>query len=142
MNATQPLRADLRTYPLSPETQRFLAEPSIGHLIEGEVTQSLSGETLPVYEPATGLEFARVAAGSKADVDRAVRSAQRAFEDGRWRNVAPADKEKCLHRLAALLEKHRDTLMDLDVLDGGVVRSYSQFIVQFGIDAVDYFAGA
>jgi len=32
-------------------------------------------------------------------------------------------------------------LNHLDVLDGGVVKSYSAFIVQFGIDTVDYFSG-
>jgi acyl-CoA reductase-like NAD-dependent aldehyde dehydrogenase len=40
-----------------------------------------------------------------------------------------------------LLDANRALLTDLDVLDGGVVKGYSAFIVQFGIDAVDYYAG-
>ena len=40
-----------------------------------------------------------------------------------------------------LIEENRDLLMDLDVLDGGLVRAYSEFIVKFGQDAVAYYSG-
>ena len=70
-----------------------------------------------------------------------MRSARAAFDDGRWRHLPPAQNEKCLRRLAQLLEAHRELLMDLDVLEGGVIRSYSGFMVQLGIDIVDYYAG-
>lgn len=135
------MTALLEHYPLSLRTRQYLSESILGHLIEGKTVASLSGETMPVYEPATGREFVRVAAGGSADVDRAVRCARQAFEDGRWRNLAAADKERCLRRLSILLEQHSDVLMDLDVLEGGVVRSYSKFIVQFGIDITDYYSG-
>jgi acyl-CoA reductase-like NAD-dependent aldehyde dehydrogenase len=135
------LPAELSRYPLQAATRKFLTDSPHGHHIEGEPTASSSGETLPVFDPATGIEFARVAAGTQADVDRAAASARRAFDDGRWRHLASAEKERRLRRLAALLDDHRDVLADLDVLDGGVVRSYSQFIVQFGIDITEYYAG-
>ncbi len=141
MTAFTASSAGLADYPLSAGTRRFLAEPLFGHLIEGDVVAAQSGRTLPVIEPATGRDFAQVAAGDAADVDRAVRSARAAFDDGRWRSMAPADREKCLRRLADLLERNRDTLMDLDVLDGGVVRTYSHFLVQFAIELTNYYAG-
>jgi acyl-CoA reductase-like NAD-dependent aldehyde dehydrogenase len=135
------LPPELSRYPLQAATRKFLADAPHGHYIEGEATPSLCGETLPVFDPATGVEFARVAAGNKADVDRAATSARRAFDDGRWRHLASGEKERRLRRLASLLDANRDVLADLDVLDGGVVRSYSQFIVQFGIDITEYYAG-
>ncbi|HEY2658282.1 MAG TPA: aldehyde dehydrogenase family protein [Caulobacteraceae bacterium] len=141
MLAEAPLLADAKQYPLSPGTRRFLDGAPHGHLIEGQVVASVSGATLPILDPASGREFARIAAGGAEDVDRAVRSARRAFDDGRWRNLAPADKEARLRRLSSLLEEHREVLMDLDVLEGGVIRGYSQFIVQFGIDVTNYYAG-
>jgi len=141
MASHSPLPPEIAAYPLSAQTRAFLASNRFGHVIDGETRASQSGATLPVHEPATGLEFARIAAGDRADVDRAVRSARTAFEDGRWRNLLPAQKERCLRRLAQLLESHRDLLMDLDVLEGGVIRSYSSFMVQLGIDIVDYYAG-
>jgi acyl-CoA reductase-like NAD-dependent aldehyde dehydrogenase len=105
------------------------------------MSPSSSGETLPVYDPSTGVEFARVAAGTHDDVDRAARSARRAFEDGRWQHVAALEKERRMRRLAGLLEGHRDILTDLDVIDGGVVRAFSPFFIQFGIDITEYYAG-
>ena len=135
------LRPEFAAYPLSAQTRRFFSGTTFGHFIDGQRVESQSGETLPVYEPASGLEFARVASGSKADVDRAARAARQAFDDGRWCRLAPQQREKCLRKLATLLDAQRELLSDLDILEGGVVRWYSQFMVQFGIDIVDYYAG-
>src|SRR5215471_616795 len=98
------MTANLRDYPLTAGTRRFLSEAAFGHLIEGEVVAG-SGRTMPVIEPGTGREFAQAAAGDAADVDRAVRSARAAFDDGRWRHLPPAEREKRLRRLATLLEE-------------------------------------
>lgn len=128
-------------YQLAARTRRFLTGSPFGHFIDGQMCPSSSGETLPVYDPSTGVEFARVAAGTEDDVDRATRSARRAFEDGRWQHIAALEKERRMRRLAGLLEEHRDILTDLDVIDGGVVRAFSPFFVQFGIDITEYYAG-
>ena len=121
---------------LSEPAKAFLAEGRFGHLIDGQT--SLSDETFAVYDPATGAEFARCAAGTTEDVDRAARAA---FDDGRWRKLDPLEKERRLRRLSQLIDQNRDLLMDIDVVDGGLVRAYSEFIVKFGQDAVDYFSG-
>ena len=126
---------------LSKATAAFLTEGRFGHLIDGESVASASGETFPIYDPATGAMFAACAAGGVEDVDRAVRAARRAFEDGRWRDLEPLEKERRLRRLGELIDLNRDLLMDLDVIDGGLVRAYSEFIVKFGLDAVAYYSG-
>jgi len=126
---------------LSSAASAFLDRGGFGHVIEGEFVSSLSGETFAVIDPATGEAFARCAAGGAEDVDRAVRSARRAFEDGRWRDLEPLEKERRLRRLSQLIDQNRDLLMDIDVIDGGLVRAYSEFIVKFGQDATDYYAG-
>ena len=141
MGSNTSLPAEISAYPLSAQTRAFLADTRFGHVIDGEMRQSLGGESLSVYEPATGLEFARVASGTRADVDLAVGSARAAFDDGRWRHLPPARREACLRRLAQLLDGHRELLMDLDVLEGGVIRTYSNFMVQLGIDIVNYYSG-
>lgn len=135
------LPREISAYPLSAQTRQFFSGTHFGHVIDGEMVDARSGQTLPIREPATGVEFARVAAGTREDVDQAVRSARRSYDDGRWRHLPPAQREKCLRRLSQLLDAHRELLMDLDVLDGGVIRSYSAFMVQLGIDIVDYYAG-
>jgi acyl-CoA reductase-like NAD-dependent aldehyde dehydrogenase len=141
MRVTRAFLKSMDDLPLARATSNFLTASEFGHVIDGEVVASASGETMPLYDPATGLEFARCAAGGVEDVDRAVRAARAAFEDGRWRNLDPQEKERRLRRLSVLLGQSRDLLSDLDVLDGGVVQAYSAFIVQFGIDAVDYYSG-
>lgn len=141
MSTPAKLAAEIDSYPLSAQTRAFLTNARFGHVIDGQMRDSREGETLPIYDPSSGQEFARVAAGTRADVDVAVRSARAAFDDGRWRNLPPAQKEQRLRALARLLEAHRDLLMDLDVLEGGVIRSYSGFMVQLGIDIVNYYAG-
>jgi len=135
------LPGNLRRYPLAARTRQFLTGSPFGHFIDGEMVPSSSGETLPIIDPSTGIEFARVAAGTGADVECAVRSARRAFDDGRWQHLAALEKERRMRRLAALLEDHRDVLTDLDVIDGGIVRSHSPFYSQFGIDITEYYAG-
>jgi len=126
---------------LSPKTRRFLQETTLGHLIEGEIVTSASGETLPVIDPCSGLEFGRVAAGGQADVERAARSARRAFEDGRWRNMPATQKERVLRKFATLMEDNREVLMDLEMLNAGVIRALAPWFVQSGIDVTNYYSG-
>ena len=52
-------------------------------LIDGQWVAAASGQTIPVKNPATGETIAHVAAGDKADIDRAVSAARQAFESGR-----------------------------------------------------------
>jgi acyl-CoA reductase-like NAD-dependent aldehyde dehydrogenase len=132
---------DRFTYPISSTAARQLERPLFGHVIDGEVLASLDGETMPVNDPATGAQVASAAAGSAADVERAVGSARRAFDDGRWRYLPPLEQERRLRRLAALLGEHADALAELDVIDSGLLRLYAGFIVQFGIEGIEYYAG-
>ena len=88
------LLTDTASYPITPATARHLGRPLFGHVIDGEVVPSLDGAIMPVIDPATGEQVATAAAGSAADVERAVRSARAAFDDGRWRNLPPLEQER------------------------------------------------
>ena len=135
------ITTDLTDFPLAPETQKYLEAALIGHVIEGDVVVSRSGETMPIIHPATGAEIGWAAAGGPDDVERAVTSARRAFDDGRWRDLAPLEKERRLRRLSELVAEHADVFSDIDVLDAGLLKVYTGFIVQATLDAVDYYAG-
>lgn len=60
-----------------------------------------------------------MATATAADVDRAVASARRAFEDGRWSGLAPAARKKVLHRIADKIEAEAVALTVLGVRDNG-----------------------
>ena len=74
------------TYPISAATARALERPLFGHVIDGEVVPSLRRRDHAGDRPGDG-RAGRHRGGRRprADVDRAVRSARAAFDDGRWR---------------------------------------------------------
>ncbi len=81
----------------------------------------VDGENTPtaVLSPINGQVLTTTASASAADVGRAVASARAAFDDGRWRNMAPAGRKAVLHRLADLIDKHALELAVLGVRDNG-----------------------
>jgi phenylacetaldehyde dehydrogenase len=129
------------TYPISSATARHIERPVFGHVIDGEVVPSLDGQTMPVVDPATGEEVAVAAVASAADVDRAVRSARAAFDDGRWRYLAPLEKERRMRRMSALLAEQATLFAESDTIDSGLLRWYTDAMVQFALDSIDYFSG-
>src|SRR3954470_5945499 len=129
------------TQPISAATARALERELFGHVIDGEVVPSADGATMPVIDPATGEQIATAAAGSAEDVARAVASARAAFDDGRWRLLPPLEKERRLRRLADLLADRGDVFGELDVLDAGLLRWYTTFIVEAAVAGIEYYAG-
>ena len=129
------------TYPISAQTAEHITRPVFGHVIDNEIVPSADGRTMPVIDPATGEEVAVAAAGSAVDVDRAVKSARRAFDDGRWRYLPPLEKERCLHRMSALLAERATLFAESDTIDSGLLRWYTDAMVDFARNSIDYFAG-
>jgi acyl-CoA reductase-like NAD-dependent aldehyde dehydrogenase len=128
-------------FEIDPSTAKQLDRPIFGHVIDGDVVTSLDGATMDVVDPSTGSVVAIAASGTAADVDRAARSARAAFDDGRWRDLAPLEKERRLRSLAALVAEHGDTFAELDSIDAGLLRMYCGFIVQFAVDGIEYYSG-
>lgn len=63
--------------------------------------------------------MADIACCGEADVDRAVASARRAFEDGRWSGRPPVERKRILQKFAELIREHRDEIALLVTLDMG-----------------------
>jgi 4-(gamma-glutamylamino)butanal dehydrogenase len=87
--------------------------------IDGAFRDAASGETFVTENPATGRPLANVASGGPADIDAAVRAARRAFDDGRWSRLPPAERKKILLRVADAMEANLDELATLDALEAG-----------------------
>jgi phenylacetaldehyde dehydrogenase len=88
-------------------------------LIGGEFVPAGSGETLGVRNPATGKVIASIPAGSSEDVDRAVRAASEAFENGPWPRLDIRDRARILNRFADLLEERLEVLFTLETRNNG-----------------------
>ena len=90
-----------------------------GLLIGGEEVPAAGGGTLLVHNPATGRPIAEVASAEAEDVAAAVRAARRAFSGGAWRDVAPAQRARVLHRFADGIEYRLDDLYALETINNG-----------------------
>ena len=78
-----------------------------------------TSETIPDEDPCTGEIFARVPLGSTADVDAVVSAAKAAFRSPGWRDLAPLQRERLLHRFADVMEADLPRLAALEALDTG-----------------------
>src|SRR5262247_4313870 len=83
-------------------------------LIDGKWVAAASGKTFPVYNPATGTVMAQVAEADKEDVDRAVRAARRAFDEGPWRKMTGSQRGRLMWKLAGLIEDHLEEFAELE----------------------------
>lgn len=95
---------------LRPETRLF---------VDGAFTEASDGGRFDSIAPRDGSLLARVSAAGEADVDRAVRSAARAFESGVWSRADRRHRQAVLLRLAELMLENRDELALLESLDSG-----------------------
>lgn len=128
--------------PLLPEVAAFLADPLMPY-IDGRPVAPQSEQTFETIDPSSGRHLAWVGRGQKADADRAVQAARKAFETGDWRvKMSPADRAKCIWRLAELLEAHAPILAQLDSLDNGKpVETVRTVDVKLSAEHLYYYAG-
>jgi aldehyde dehydrogenase (NAD+) len=105
-------------YAPAPESRSIVdIAPSYGLFVDGEFVDG-SGESFKTVNPATEEVLSEVAAGTDADVDRAVRAARRAFTRV-WGPMRPADRGKYLFRIARLLQERAREFAVLESLDNG-----------------------
>jgi phenylacetaldehyde dehydrogenase len=87
--------------------------------IDGQWVDAASGETFETPNPATGDRLATIAAGDSEDIDRAVRAARRAFEDGPWSRMTTSERGRIIWRIGDLILDHLEELAQLETLDNG-----------------------
>ena len=110
-------------------------------LIGGEQVDALDGQTFEVHNPATGEVIANVPLGGKADVDRAVEAALKAF-DGPYSKWSAAKRGRTLQKFADLVKKNVEELAQIDRENVGkpIVASRGE---SFAVSLVlEYYAGA
>jgi phenylacetaldehyde dehydrogenase len=87
--------------------------------INGQWTEAASGKTFETPNPATGQTLARIAEGDAEDIDRAVRAARNAFDDGPWGRLTPSERGRIIWRIGDLILAHAEELAQLESLDNG-----------------------
>ncbi|WP_227357509.1 aldehyde dehydrogenase family protein [Haladaptatus salinisoli] len=108
--------------------------------IGGEWIPSTDDERFPTVDPATKEPLTKVAAAKAADIDRAVEAAREAFAI--WRDTAPDERGRIVHRIGQLVRKHRDGLAALESLDQGKPLSQAESDMEGAARYFEYYAGA
>jgi aldehyde dehydrogenase (NAD+) len=89
------------------------------NLINGRWQPASGGQTLDVISPNDGQVFARIARGTAADVDAAVKAARQAFEEGPWARMTAVERGRLMMKLGQKILEHFDELAALEAADTG-----------------------
>jgi phenylacetaldehyde dehydrogenase len=107
-----------------------------------ELEPMLIGERFATENPATGDPLTTVVQAAAADVDAAVASAAAAHAERRWSGLAPDERGRIIGEIARLIERDREQLAVLEVLDNGKPIERARGDVAFGLRMFRHFAGA
>src|SRR5215469_4599668 len=126
---------------LNPITAAFVTGKH-SMLIDGEFRSAASGKTFSVYNPADGEVICEVPEAESADVDRAVRAARNAFDNGPWSKMTSSERGRMIWRLADLIEQHTEEFAELESLDNGKPVAVARVAdVPLAVDLFRYMSG-
>src|SRR5665647_3630488 len=117
-----------------------MTKPTLPLWINGRQTESCSGRTSDVINPATGCVIRQVPLANREDVDNAVAAARAAFPG--WRDTTPLRRSRILNKFRELLEVHRAELAQLASEEHGKTLEDAAGSVQRGIEVVEFAVGA
>ncbi|HXP59077.1 MAG TPA: aldehyde dehydrogenase family protein [Dongiaceae bacterium] len=109
--------------------------------LDGASREGASGQRTTLINPATEEAFASVAAAALADVDRAVESAQRAWESG-WRELSPGKRSDLLYAVARVLRENLEWLAQLETMQIGKPIADARDEAGLGARVFEFYAGA
>lgn len=93
-----------------------------------------------ILNPATEEVVAELEDATAEDVDRAVASAKRAFEE--WKRVTPSDRARLLRRVATLVEEHGEELAKIEATNVGKPIADARGEVGMVAEVFHFYAGA
>ncbi|WP_137294852.1 gamma-aminobutyraldehyde dehydrogenase [Nocardioides dongxiaopingii] len=94
-----------------------MADQTFKNVVNGELVDSVSGETYDVIDPTTGEVYARAPLSGQEDVDRAYAAAGAAFEA--WGDTTPQDRSNALLKIAAAIEERVEEINAVECRDTG-----------------------
>jgi len=129
------------TVTLDRSVEEFIGAPR-QLFINGQWAEAASGKTFETPDPATGETLARVAEGEAEDINRAVKAARRAFDEGPWSRMTTSERGRIIWRIGDLILEHLDELAQLESLDNGKPFAVARAAdVPLAADLFHYMAG-
>ena len=112
---------------------------SISHWINGSVYPEKSDRSGEIFNPATGKVSGSVAFADTVTVDKAVDSAEKAFQD--WRHSSLTKRTQVLFAFRELVNKNKEKIAELITAEHGKVLSDAQGEVTRGLEVVEFACG-
>lgn len=106
--------------------------------INGGWCDGASGRSEPIMNPATGQPLARLAHADRADLDRALASADAGFKA--WRKVSAFERYKVLRKAADLMRSRADEIARAMTLEQGKPLAEARAEALSAGDLIDWFA--
>ena len=107
--------------------------------IDGEWVDSSSGKKIETLNPENNEVWATVPEANEKDVDKAVQSAQVAFDT--WSKLHPRDRAKYLRSIADQLRANAEHLGKVETIDTGKLFRETKTQANYIAEYYDYFAG-
>jgi acyl-CoA reductase-like NAD-dependent aldehyde dehydrogenase len=108
--------------------------------IDGEWVASSSNKKIETLNPENNEVWATVPEANEEDVDKAVKAAQRAFENT-WGNLHPTERGKYLRAIADQLRQNAEHLGRIETIDTGKLYRETKTQANYIAEYYDYFAG-
>ncbi|MFV0410869.1 MAG: aldehyde dehydrogenase family protein [Paracoccus sp. (in: a-proteobacteria)] len=89
------------------------------HLIAGQWQGSADGASFDRVSPSHGVVVSRSAKGGAVETEAAIAAARAAFDEGSWRQMAGKDRAVLLNRVADLIDRERERIAVIEVLESG-----------------------
>jgi acyl-CoA reductase-like NAD-dependent aldehyde dehydrogenase len=113
------------------------------HLVlGGERMPAVDGKMFAVIEPGMGQPFAEVAEAGSEDVERAVRTAYRAFEEGAWPRMSATRRGRVLLQAAALVRQRLEELAAIEARNAGKPIRDARDEIGLVANVLEYWGGA
>ena len=109
--------------------------------IDGGFVSPQSNAELEVIDPATTEVIARVPDMSAVDVDRAVKAARAAFDEGPWRDITAQDRGRVLFKLAQIVRDRADELAEIETRNSGKPIVEAEFDMADVATCFEYYGG-
>ncbi len=109
--------------------------------IDGQWVEAEDGKIFKSINPSTGEAWAEIPEATAGDVDRAVKSAHRAFSEGPWASATPTERGRYLRKLADLLADKSEELGRTETIDTGKMLKETRWQARYIAEFFHYYAG-
>ena len=106
--------------------------------IDGSWSETGGGAGVDILNPATGDRIGKVENATRADLDRALAAADRAFKS--WSKVPAFERYKIMRKAADILRSRVESIAELMTLEQGKPLAQSRLETLNGADMIDWYA--